>query len=38
MTIRFTATNTMLNGKPIVHTKGDRAQLAMMIKSRLGLK
>lgn len=38
MTICFTATNTILNGKSIVHTKGDRAQLALMIKARLGLK
>lgn len=38
MTIQFTATNTILNGTPVVKARNERAQLALMLKQHLGLK
>lgn len=37
MTITFTATNTLLNGNPVTKSRNEKAQFAIMLKTRLGL-
>lgn len=37
MTIRFTATHTILNGNTVTASRDERKQLAIMLKKKLGL-